>query len=106
MDDQDVTNRGATPNDARGLRRLAELDSSILLTGRVLLAELDGAPVAAVSLETGSATADPFQHSAEAVRMLSPPLPDHAPGRRPLSGAVAAATPRTRSGALMSHVVS
>jgi hypothetical protein len=70
MDDQDVTIRGATPNDARGLRRLAELDSSTPLTGRVLLAELDGAPVAAVSLATGSATADPFQHSADAVRML------------------------------------
>jgi hypothetical protein len=65
-----LTIRAAGADDAGTLRRLAELDSAPALTGRVLLAELDRVPVAAVSLETGAATADPFQHSLEAVRML------------------------------------
>jgi hypothetical protein len=60
----------AAPADAGALRRLAQLDSAAPLSGRVLLAELDGAPLAALSLETGAATADPFQPSADAVRLL------------------------------------
>jgi hypothetical protein len=65
-----LTIRGATPDDARTLRRLVELDSTRQLTGRVLLAELDGAPVAALSLSSGAVAADPFQHSAVAVHEL------------------------------------
>jgi hypothetical protein len=52
------------------LRRLAELDSAPWLTGRVLLAEADGVPLAAVSLETGAVAADPFRHTAHLIRML------------------------------------
>jgi len=70
MTEQSLTIRVAMPDDAPVLRRLAELDSVRPLTGRVLLAELGGVPLAAVSLETGAVTADPFQHSADAVRLL------------------------------------
>jgi hypothetical protein len=70
MTDQPLTIRLASPGDATALRSLAELDSASPLAGRVLLAELDGQPVAAVSLASGSTIADPFRHSADAARML------------------------------------
>jgi hypothetical protein len=70
MTNQSVTIRAASPNDSELLRRLAELDSRRPLFGTVLLAELNGAPLAALSLETGAVTADPFQPSADAVRLL------------------------------------
>ncbi len=70
MNHPHLTIRAAGPADAGALRRLAELDSAPDLRGRVLLAEQDGEAVAAVSLETGTANADPFRPSAEAVRML------------------------------------
>jgi hypothetical protein len=69
-DDEYVTFRVATPDDARTLRRLSELDSAPPLTGRVFLAEVDGVALAAVSLETGPVTADPFRLTAHLVRML------------------------------------
>jgi hypothetical protein len=70
MNDKQLTIRVATPEDTPVLWRLAALDSAAALTGRVLMAEMDGAPVAAVSLETGAAIADPFEYTADAVRML------------------------------------
>src|SRR5262245_2966305 len=66
-----LTIRMASPEDAGALRRLAELDSAPELTGCVLLAELDGALVAAASLEDDAVIADPFTPSAYAVRMLT-----------------------------------
>jgi hypothetical protein len=69
--DGPLTIRMAAPEDARALRRLAELDSAAPLTGRILLAELDGALVAAASLTDGAVIADPFTPSAYAVRMLT-----------------------------------
>lgn len=71
MKDRQLTIRLASPDDARVLRRLAALDSSRPVAGRVLLAELNGVPAAAIALETGSVIADPFQRTAEAVRMLA-----------------------------------
>ncbi len=65
-----LTIRPATPRDADALRWLAQLDSARPLAGRALVAESDGVPLAAVSLETGSVIADPFRHTADAVRML------------------------------------
>jgi hypothetical protein len=62
--------RPATPDDAPTLQRLAELDSSAPLSGRVLLAELDGELIAAVALESGASVADPFLRSADVVHML------------------------------------
>jgi hypothetical protein len=70
MNERSMTIRVAAVEDAATLRRLAALDSAEPLRGRVLLAEVDGKPVAAVALESGAVTADPFQPSAEAVRML------------------------------------
>jgi hypothetical protein len=70
MSEERFTIRLAAPEDAPVLRRLAELDSATPLAGRVLLAELDAAPVAAIALDTGAVTADPFQPSLEAVRLL------------------------------------
>jgi hypothetical protein len=69
--DRPLTIRIATPEDADALRRLAELDSSAPITGRALLAELDGEPIAAASLENDAVIADPFTPSAYAVRMLT-----------------------------------
>jgi hypothetical protein len=71
MDDQAPTIRTAGPEDVEALRVLAGLDSTPPLTGRVLLAEVDGDPIAAVSLETGASVADPFRHSAEALALLT-----------------------------------
>jgi hypothetical protein len=70
MTDQPLTIRLASPEDTVALRRLAQLDCAAPLGGRVLLAELDGQSVAAVSLESGSMIADPFRHSADAARLL------------------------------------
>lgn len=61
----------ATPEDAATLRDLAMLDSSPPLSGPAVLAELDGAVIAAASLEGGAVIADPFTPSAYAVRMLT-----------------------------------
>lgn len=70
MSDQELTIRMAKPEDGPSLRRLAALDSARPLRGRVLLAEADGVPVAAISLEGGTVTADPFEHTADTVRLL------------------------------------
>jgi hypothetical protein len=70
MNDRPLTIRLASSGDAPALRHLAQLDSAAPLVGHVLLAELDGRPLAAVSLESGVAIADPFRHSADAARLL------------------------------------
>jgi hypothetical protein len=69
--DRPLTIRMAAPEDDGALRRLAELDSAAPLSGRVLLAEIDGAVLAAASLEGGKVISDPFTPSAYAVRMLT-----------------------------------
>jgi hypothetical protein len=68
--DDSLTIRVAQPRDDVTLRRLAALDSARPLSGRVLLAETTFRPVAAISLTTGAVTADPFQYSEGAVRVL------------------------------------
>jgi hypothetical protein len=70
LTDSSITIRIAEPLDDPAVRRLAGLDSAAPLSGRVLLAERDGGPVAALSIETGRVTADPFQPTEGAVRML------------------------------------
>jgi len=60
--------RLATDTDAAALRRLAALDSTRPLTGRVLIGEIAGQPAAALSLKTGAVIADPFQPT-ERLRM-------------------------------------
>jgi hypothetical protein len=65
-----LTVRLATPADAFSLRRLAAIDSASPPTGDVLLAEMDGELWAALSIDTGTAVADPFRPSADLVDLL------------------------------------
>jgi hypothetical protein len=70
-DGAEVTIRPATYADAAGLEQLAALDSHRPLRGwHVLVGELDGRIVAAVSMHDGRAIADPFVPSADAVEIL------------------------------------
>lgn len=65
MYDQHLTIRVAIA-DAPALRRLAALDGAAPLVVRVRMAELDAVPVAAVSLEAGAVTANPFRCTEDA----------------------------------------
>ena len=60
--------RPATERDAAVLRKLAALDETRPLTGRILIGELAGRPAAAVSLKTGAVISDPFERT-DALRM-------------------------------------
>ena len=65
-----VVIRPAGPRDGEALRRLAELDSARVPRGQVLLAEVDGAVVAAVGVTGAQAVADPFRRTADIVELL------------------------------------
>lgn len=65
-----VSIRRAGPHDAPALHRLAALDSALPLRGEVLMAEAGGEVLAALSLEDGSAVADPFSPTAALVALL------------------------------------
>jgi hypothetical protein len=65
-----VTTRLATRADLPALTRLADLDSGHVPPGRLLLAELRGSVVAAISLESGAVFADPFVSTAGVVKSL------------------------------------
>jgi hypothetical protein len=65
-----VTLRRRVAADRDALRRLATLDSSPAPTGETLVAEHEGALVAAVSLDGRSAIADPFMPTAGLVALL------------------------------------
>jgi hypothetical protein len=65
-----LTVRLATSEDARDLRRLAQLDSGPAPTGPTLVAEVDGVLAAALPLDGGRPVADPFLPTAEVLRML------------------------------------
>ncbi len=64
------TIRVAANSDLPAIARLAELDSARLPGGRVLIAELRGNVVAAISLESGALFADPFVPTADIVKDL------------------------------------
>ena len=57
--------RYATPDDTAALEQLAQLDSSRPPRGVVLLADVEGALWAAISLDDGHLIADPFRPSGE-----------------------------------------
>jgi hypothetical protein len=63
--------RAARGSDGPALERLAALDSSVVPAGALLVAEADGALVAARSVTTGAAIADPFVPSAGVVTLLA-----------------------------------
>jgi hypothetical protein len=62
--------RAAQGSDGVALERLAALDSAHVPTGDLLVAEADGALVAAYAPATGATIADPFRRTAEAVQLL------------------------------------
>jgi hypothetical protein len=62
--------RRARADDAADLSRLAALDSARPLTGPALVAEENGAIVAALCLSTGRAVANPFVPSQHLVELL------------------------------------
>jgi hypothetical protein len=65
-----LTLRLAVPADADALERLAELDSAPALRGDVLVGEVGGELLAAVSLADHRAVADPFRPTGELVWLL------------------------------------
>lgn len=65
-----LTIRVAGPADADPLQRLAATDSSSPPTGEVLLAEVDGRLLAALSLDDGHLVADPFRPTGELAWLL------------------------------------
>jgi hypothetical protein len=65
-----ISIRPAHGSDISALRRLAALDSSIVPAGELLVAETDGALVAAHAPATGATIADPFRHTAAVVELL------------------------------------
>ena len=71
MNGGSVTIRLADACDAAAVRRLAALDSAPAPRGEVLIAEVDGAALAALSLERGAAIADPFQLTGDVLALLS-----------------------------------
>ena len=64
------TIRYATWNDVPALRRLVELAGVRLFCGPALIAEIGGAPAAAVSLADGRVIADPSQPTTVPRRLL------------------------------------
>jgi hypothetical protein len=65
-----LTIRHAIAADEADLTRVAALDSSRVPSGELLVAELDGRVVAALSIDTGAAIADPFEHTAAIVESM------------------------------------
>jgi hypothetical protein len=62
--------RVAQDDEGDVVRRLADLDDARTLDGDVLLALVDGEPVAARSLRDGRVVANPFVRTADAVALL------------------------------------
>jgi hypothetical protein len=65
-----ITLRRGAAEDAFAIRRLATLDSAPAPTGETLVAEHDGALVAAVTIDGRTAIADPFRPTASVVALL------------------------------------
>jgi hypothetical protein len=70
INEQPITLRLARDEDAERIERLAVLDSAVPPAEPVLLAEVDGDLLAAVSLSDQTLVADPFRPTAELVALL------------------------------------
>lgn len=66
-----LTVRALGEADRARIAHLAALDSELVPQGRLLGAEIAGALVAAMSLDSGETIADPFRPSAEARELLA-----------------------------------
>ena len=75
--------RPAGEQDRAALERLAALDSAAEPRGSVLLAEVDGEPVAALRLDDGHAVADPFRRTRDVVALLRTRAGQKQPRRAP-----------------------
>jgi hypothetical protein len=62
--------RAARGSDGSAIARVAALDSAAVPAGELIVAEADGALVAARSLDTGAVVADPFRPTADVVALL------------------------------------
>jgi hypothetical protein len=62
--------RAARGSDGDALGRLAALDSARVPAGELLVAESDGALVAAHAPATGATIADPFRPTAQVIELL------------------------------------
>jgi hypothetical protein len=69
-DQGQVTLRLSSHADSPQLTQLAALDSTKPLARPILVAELDGAIVAALSLSTGARAADPFHRTLGLIELL------------------------------------
>jgi hypothetical protein len=67
---QEVRIRLGYPDDVSVLERIAALDSQQPLEGEILIAEIDGIAVAALSVGSGRVVADPFVHTTPVVHLL------------------------------------
>ena len=65
-----VAVRMARPDDTQAIRRVAALDGRKAPTGRVLVAEADGELIAALSVDDGRATADPFRWTSDVMALM------------------------------------
>jgi len=65
-----ITIRLARRSDRRALARLAALEARSVPEGRVLVAVVDGALVAALPLDGGEPLADPFQPTLDLLSLL------------------------------------
>ena len=65
-----VTIRRAGADDEAALRRLADLDSTRVPDGPIVMAEIGGQAVAAISILSGESFADPFTPTLELRRLL------------------------------------
>jgi hypothetical protein len=63
--------RAARGSDGPALARLAALDSAAVPPGELLVAESDGAIVAARAVGSGATIADPFRPTADVVALLT-----------------------------------
>jgi hypothetical protein len=82
---QTLVIRSARPTDQAAMRRLAQLDGRRDFDAdRILVAEVDGVPRAALAFNGGEAIADPFHPSAsllELLRVRAAQLRGEAPAR-------------------------
>ena len=62
--------RAARGSDGPALETLAALDSAAVPAGALLVAEADGALVAALSESTGERIADPFRRTRDVIALL------------------------------------
>ena len=70
MDTASIAIRPANRDDFVALWSVASLDSALVPSEPLLVAEADGEIVAALSLANGEAIADPFRRTAAAVDLL------------------------------------